>query len=386
MARLLMLITMTGLFLATVFGVIIYPKKAVAYTYPHGVYTANTETCGQCHSLHKGRGQRILKGNTPENTCFLCHDGTQSNYNAKKGVYFNGVNEVDSPGGGFDPSFGYTSSHLVGQKNRIPGGTTAIFLLSCTSCHNPHGTPNYRNIQRTVNGISNMTVTSMVYGPGRAVTTASGREIVSYQSGIIPFCSACHTAYKNYNTAANAQEVVQFRHRVDVPMVGGVSVTYPNPGLYTTLPTQGQPTGVNIATYSRSASGSLSGTYRYAITALNAVGESVYGNAYEVVVPSDSRVSLTWDTITNATGYRIYRGPSVGTFAYLAEVKDNVYTYTDSGIATITERVPPTTTTAKIICLTCHYAHGTKVNDVMTGYSYLRRIDGMGVCQNCHKR
>lgn len=382
-----------GLILITALQLISYPVEAAAFTYPHGNYSTQTETCGQCHSLHKARGYRLLRGSSLENTCFLCHDGTQSNYNVKKGVFFNGSSEVLSPAGGFDPGFGFTSSHLVGQKGLIPGGTSSIFSLACTSCHNPHGTTNHRNLQNTVNGTSGITVATQIAGPGRAVTTASGKEVISYQAGIVSFCTACHADYKNYNSPETLGNIDRWRHRVDVPLTGGLSVSFPDPGLYTTLPTQGPPTGANITGYS-TGSGSLNGTYNYLVTAYNLLGESVRGNIQQVPTSANS-VTLTWDALTNALGYRIYRAAGsadpttipLSDFKFLAEVGDNTTSYTDTGTVTPDAgRTPPASTTARIICLTCHYAHGTKTTDVQTGYSYLRRIDNMGICQNCHKR
>lgn len=47
----------------------------------------------------------------------------------------------------------------------------------------------------------------------------------------------------------------------------------------------------------------------------------------------------------------------------------------------------------KIFCLTCHYAHGTTAqgNNISTfspapGSTVLKRLDNMGVCENCHKK
>lgn len=380
------------IFILTLINITLDPISVMAFTYPHGRYTSDTETCGQCHSLHNGNGYRLLRGTTTENTCLLCHDGSQSNYNVRKGVFFNGSEEVDSPARGIDPSFGYTSNHLVGQRNVIPGGSPTIFSLACTSCHNPHGTNNHRNLQKTVNGTPNIDVTAFIAGPGRSTTTSSGKEVISYQSGIINFCTACHLDYKNYNSSETYGDIERWRHRVDVPLTGGLSVTFPEPGLYTTLPTNGPPTGANITNLTTDA-GLLNGTYNYLITAYNQMGESTRGNIKQVETSNNS-VTIIWDSIINAVGYRIYRAPGSGdpnniplaNYRLLAEVGDNTTSYTDTGSDSPGVDTPPSTSSAKIICLTCHFAHGTKTNDVQTGYTYLRRIDNMGICQNCHKK
>lgn len=372
---------------------LLFTTPAWAYISPHGKYSTATEMCGRCHSLHRSPGLRLLRASTVEDTCLLCHDGTQSNYNVRKGTFFNGVIEVASPAGGFDPAYGYTTTHLVGQTNFIPGNNSNLFLLKCTSCHNPHGTDNHRNLQTRVNGVTGIRVIAQIAGPERALPTASGREVVSYQSGIVDFCTACHVDFKEYMSSDSFGGIDRWRHRVNVPLTGGYSISFPEPGLLTTLPTQGVPAGVRIQTASLTA-GALNGTYNYLVTAFNALGESTRGNIVQVETVNNG-VYLAWAPISNAVGYRVYRAAGSGVpeqipvsqFVYLAEVGDDRTTFTDDGSLTPEpSRNPPVTAEARVVCLTCHFAHGARTVDSFSGYGYLRRLNNMGVCQNCHQK
>jgi len=86
-------------------------------------------------------------------------------------------------------------------------------------------------------------------------------------------------------------------------------------------------------TYSFTASGGT--TYVYKVTAFNETGET---DAQEIVISGapDSLnyvqyITLTWDVVDRAKGYRIY-GRSSGSFGLLREVGSEVTSYTDYGV------------------------------------------------------
>ena len=406
---------------------------------PHGNYLTNTEQCARCHNTHTGLSARLLKDTSVQRTCYVCHDGTQSYYNVKAGTYWNGTADLSSLGGGFESGSGYTSTHLVDASNKPPGGAGSLLYLTCVNCHNPHGRPstdNYRMIQKSVqgqavtvtavltrlNGLSSNTdagaaQTNIFTASNRAPATPDNREIASYLSGISNLCGSCHGDYLIYTSADTdpaSGGTVHFRHRVGAPLTGGTPnpdglvISYNSPGLYTILPTQGVPTGANIRnhTFTSSASGlPLNTTYTYVVTAVNYVdaagtlGESTIGKAFAVTTPALAgpsgnyyTVTIYWDMIANAIGYKVYRGNGATPASYdlltAAPLPDNATSYTDTGAAPDTTKHPPGTSNATIMCLTCHYAHGTKasVTALIGGSTKLRRLDNMGVCQNCHKK
>jgi hypothetical protein len=55
------------------------------------------------------------------------------------------------------------------------------------------------------------------------------------------------------------------------------------------------------------------GTYRYVVTAINAVGETIASNEQSIVTTgSTSTVTVTWATVTGATGYKLYKTAAGG--------------------------------------------------------------------------
>lgn len=81
----------------------------------------------------------------------------------------------------------------------------------------------------------------------------------------------------------------------------------------------------------------VAGTYRYYVTATNSSGETTVSNEQSAVTTgSTSTVTVNWATVTNATGYKVYRtasGGATGTELFLASV-GAVTSYLDTGALT----------------------------------------------------
>jgi len=93
------------------------------------------------------------------------------------------------------------------------------------------------------------------------------------------------------------------------------------------------------------------GNYFYRVTATNALGETI--GSVEIVInveAVDNRVLLTWVQPTGATGYRVWRSTTSGTYgptALLTTIAGGgTVTYTDDGDATVSGTIPTTNTTA----------------------------------------
>lgn len=385
---------------------------------PHGSYMDNTNKCIQCHSTHNAKAEKLLVASTNRDTCFLCHDGRGSNYDVKNGKTYDPASGTitDSVAGGFNPLAGFTSNHMIEAANSPAGGTGQTTTLVCTSCHNPHGTTNHVDLRTEVNGKSGIVVetTTPQFG-SPTISPFSHKEVFSYKSGtkdadgnptsgMSQFCSACHNDYVYTNTEGNSYDKTQHRHPDGVML---------KDSQFTTLPMEGVPSGAypNPKT-THTAGGSLTaGDYYYIITTSNDLGESKQGFVKKMTVLSGEKVTLVWDNVTNATTYSIYRaGPAAAQptaltdFILLADSDTNKtlftftdndnggsFSFTDSGALTPSATTHPPdinsqTSPAKVFCLTCHYAHGTKTVDVSTGQSKLKRMDNMGVCENCHKK
>ncbi|MGB4593723.1 MAG: cytochrome c3 family protein [Coriobacteriia bacterium] len=106
-------------------------------TGPHGGYTATSNKCAACHTVHAAPagGVMLLPAATVKGTCQTCHDGTGGN-----GVY--GVLAARS--------VVVTASHSIDTTTVIPGGNVStggssvgVFsgvgnTLTCSDCHSPH--------------------------------------------------------------------------------------------------------------------------------------------------------------------------------------------------------------------------------------------------------
>lgn len=293
----------------------------------HGNYAENTGLCAACHVIHGAIGSKLIIATTKVNLCITCHDGTQSKYNILTGEVKLSAGYGESPSGPFGPLTeinendanlqtvaGYTydgSYDPVGMPTSIhnlgltvkdaPGGNTQVVdAMECTTCHNPHGSSNYR-ILKTNLGTSGRIAPIQV--EAYPVTGVSG-ETVNYISGMVDYCSACHS---DFNQPSGSQNL-------------GVDKT--------------DQSGFNLAILS--------------------AGKRMH--------PVNMRLT--------------------------------VYDYTLGYGVPITTDLPTEswTGTPTVICMTCHYAHGTKKaftpNPTRFGgqSTALKRMDKMRLCGNCHNK
>jgi predicted CXXCH cytochrome family protein len=197
----------------------------------HGNFQNNTNSCANCHSVHNGETDTLLMKAGDTELCMSCHDGTMGFYNVT----------TPSGAGVFDTTNSHLSEsmHNVGEGIKIstaPGAfkNTATTELECTSCHNPHGSPNDRLLNEVVNTTTGPTAfaTSLVNGVQTAVpkgnqtikldltndlnfqaindatgpngvkitTSAGPKSVVTYNgvnsiSYYSQFCASCHDDY-----------------------------------------------------------------------------------------------------------------------------------------------------------------------------------------------
>ena len=170
---------------------------------PHGGYALDTDACAGCHRAHTSFSDATWKDSagtkhsallvsdaaTMQQFCYTCHGDAApgASTNVQSGVFDGGPSGEDGEllggavayvtnsafdkglnGGGFDSmpttsgAIGYTAASSMhdmekgsatdpmwGAGSSAPAGTN----LTCTDCHDPHGSSNYRILKDKVNGV-----------------------------------------------------------------------------------------------------------------------------------------------------------------------------------------------------------------------------------------
>jgi trimeric autotransporter adhesin len=113
-------------------------------------------------------------------------------------------------------------------------------------------------------------------------------------------------------------------------------------GLVPITPPGANTAGVDPPVVSSSVSlygGSLGGTYRYNVTALNANGETTAPNVNVSIPGPTGSVTLSWSAVPTATSYKVYRGGNL----LLAQTTQT--SFTDAGGASTSQSPPGSNTT-----------------------------------------
>lgn len=211
----------------------------------------NTQACSDCHTLHYsekgttpakspfgksgfveagGPFAKLLMQSTTNGLCLFCHDGsvpqapdvrTDSNYTI--------ANSGDEhSGAGFFGSVGSANNKghdLAVSASTVPFSSKTNVTLTCASCHDPHGTPNYRNILTAPAGGEGVSVIMEkdVYrnvSPGdtpteTATRAAYKRSNLGYKLYTSKWCTECHEQLQSHINPAN-QTRTKNHHLVDV--------------------------------------------------------------------------------------------------------------------------------------------------------------------------
>ena len=353
---------------------------------PHGGYGTDTtaagwnttDKCATCHRAHTGQTDTLLAQPSITALCESCHkNGAGANTDVFAGDLHSNP-QAGLNGGGFltamNIASGSTTLEPVTSRHNVDGldavtGTSGTLVngvgtgtaygggdpssasmgvqgqLECTSCHNPHGSQNYR----ILNGLVNYAGLPQSWTSGETATWqaanvqaipnemngtlpnyAAGNN-VAYDRGISDFCATCHTNYVR--------------------------------GYTTTGPTGGQ-------SYNWDGNGAKT-VWRHAVS-MKAAWDYSKG-AWDTSVAMYAGIH----TSTNPSG--IYT-PGTNDLRRVA-VDGNITSGATNNDGT------------GLTCLTCHFAHGTaaqadakSTGEALTADSTLLYLDNRGVCQTCHKK
>ena len=220
-------------------------------------HDAGVADCAGCHTMHNSQDGQLVDPNSPNGNPWLLVDSDPSDVCLSchamglGAVFWNDPlappreigggnftflledNINDGHGGATNPILGESAGHSivapsmgVGADSILltaPGGTFPGSLMSCTSCHDPHGNADFRLLYGVgpVQG-GNYTFTA-------PAPTAAGLSIffgapennanhTAYQSGMSAWCGNCHGAFHNNNT--------QLIHKSGTALGGAYSQIY----------------------------------------------------------------------------------------------------------------------------------------------------------------
>lgn len=211
---------------------------------PHGNYTTTTDACAGCHRAHTASGPNLLIAADTYTLCMTCHGtaGTGADTNVEDGYFLSTrspstvgtANTNDNApllGGGFanykgvattsnhdatgatDQAWGYGAAGTRGVLAAMADGT-----LDCASCHDPHGSTNYRILKDTING-SAVAVAQVDEGAAKDYDTEQ------WGAGTSTLCAACHNAYHRTNAGQGSiNDGGSYTHRVDMSFSYGGNV------------------------------------------------------------------------------------------------------------------------------------------------------------------
>jgi hypothetical protein len=146
--------------------------------------------------------------------------------------------------------------------------------------------------------------------------------------------------------------------------------------LVTSIPSASlNPPTQNAATTSTTGGTLAAGTYYYVVTAINSNGETTKSNEQSVTTTgTTSSNTVSWASVSGATGYRIYRGTAAGGENTNFTVNSGSTTsYVDTGTAGTSGTPPATNTTALSLSVTNPLA-GTSSTGAESPESYRSRV------------
>jgi predicted CXXCH cytochrome family protein len=186
--------------------------------------------CNGCHTIHNSEDGALVDPDSPSGNAWLLKDATPSD--VCLGCHATGLGAVfsddflapdpergpgnftfllednlnDGHAGATNPISGDAAGHNLdspgfgiatdGTLTGSPGGGFPAALLGCTSCHDPHGTEDYRLLYgsgRLVQGFYSFTEDApLAEGLSIFFGTETPTSHIAYQGGMSAWCGNCH--------------------------------------------------------------------------------------------------------------------------------------------------------------------------------------------------
>jgi nitrate/TMAO reductase-like tetraheme cytochrome c subunit len=181
-----------------------------------GWHQGDSLICSDCHTMHNsdaGAPMRydgvtssapaLLRSADAQSLCVSCHDGSRFGAPDVVGERAADYELVDPAAGAFAASIGAPSDagHDLGHPTPLvpPDGDTPV-MLTCATCHEPHGSPQYRNLRPSPSGTGRASavqvlVDEAVKPDGRNAAQVYATSNLRYRSGMSAWCLDCHNRY-----------------------------------------------------------------------------------------------------------------------------------------------------------------------------------------------
>ncbi|MBI5749302.1 MAG: hypothetical protein HZA00_09265 [Nitrospinae bacterium] len=321
----------------------------------------HADTGGQADTQHAPHGQYAPKVHSATATW------NQDTHLTAIGAGGNFYPEVDATNFALSSSgqtAGLGKGHSLGLTNVTPpGGDTAITGFSCTACHDPHGTADAND--QGINKFRNLRKSATNAGNNAGVTLTAG-DFTSWVGGING------TNFTGVSLPGGS---------------GAGAVAWP---VISTTPTGNSADAANSNSYGGGSTGGISrwcaqchDNWHEALTTGNLDNNSMDWHRH----PVDNLLSDT--TTTSGAGVTI-----INTANYSVTTAGQ-YLPVASGSGANRVFYKTNESTDKVMCLSCHFAHGGPYNDNLR-WDYTSSVssgsqNGNGVpstrgCQLCHNR
>ena len=369
----------------------------------HSNYSANTDACASCHATHTAVGENLLQWANITWACKACHDGTvTTTYDVISGKIANTatktsaglIGTVEAGLSRHSPTTASSTTSLAagGSENNATidknGNWSTPF--NCNACHSPHGQGgNSRILNADPNGIALQNKVSHTDPAGILTTTDPAYKIYTApkRDWIKGYPYTEYTKIYVTNSAAP---------QVTTQILTGFAIDY-RTGKVTFDST------VNLSNTDTVTADYVPGIHVVMdidpikkLTADETVKYISGMNQFCGACHTDYNTS----TVTNQTGsghaltgeYRSAYRHQVGMIWNDAVRGTSVITDTTKPNPLKFENVNVTAGTGTVMCLTCHYAHGTDdafaggTTSDLTRSTALKRQVNMSVCETCHQK